>query len=136
MKKMKKIILKKMKYDSEFSFPRTIFHPQVWIREVHWISTSAGVFNPCTTILAVVVLLFLVGMALAYARRQPVVAFGLLFVLIHLIVESTIVNLEMVFEHRMYLPMAAASTKMMFSGSQWLKLHFSYNFVLFRRISG
>ena len=86
---------------------------------IHWISTSAGVFNPCTTILALVVLLFLVGMALAYARRQPVVAFGLLFVLIHLIVESTIVNLEMVFEHRMYLPMAGVAILMAGIAVNW-----------------
>ena len=76
---------------------------------VHWVATSRGFFSPLSTLLAMVTLFSLTGMVIARVRRQPVVAFGVLFILLHLVVESTIVNLEMVFEHRMYLPMVGVA---------------------------
>ena len=76
---------------------------------LHWIRTSSGLFDPATTTLAVTTLSCLVGVTILQARRHPVAAFGALFLLLHLVIESTIVNLEMIFEHRMYLPMVGVA---------------------------
>ena len=68
------------------------------------IPLSRSLFEPPVTLAAVTGLLALVSMAFALVRRLPVLAFGLAFFLVGHSMESTVVNLELVHEHRNYVP--------------------------------
>lgn len=70
------------------------------------IITSTGLFNPVTTVLSIAFLLAWVAMAWKLRRRSPGLAFAVAWFLIGHAMESTILPLELVFEHRNYLPMA------------------------------
>ncbi|MDA8095550.1 MAG: hypothetical protein M0T84_16900 [Betaproteobacteria bacterium] len=66
---------------------------------------SKGLFNPPATFWAIAGLAGLLGVALASLKRAPILAFGLLWFFVGHAMESTFIPLELVFEHRNYLPM-------------------------------
>ncbi len=68
------------------------------------IAVSRGLFEPVTTLLAILGWLAVVSLAAALQRAIPLVAFAVFFFLVGHTVESTVLPLEMVFEHRNYLP--------------------------------
>lgn len=70
----------------------------------HAIPVSNSFFSPWTTIFAIVALIVLGGIAIWWLRKKPLICFPILFFLLNHVVESTIIPLEMVFEHRNYLP--------------------------------
>jgi hypothetical protein len=65
---------------------------------------STGLTDPPTTLAAIVALGLLAIAALALRKRAPLPAFGVLLFLAGHALESTAFPLEMVFEHRNYLP--------------------------------
>lgn len=65
---------------------------------------SQSLLAPSNTILSLIALLCLLALAVAFARRQRLLSFGILWFLGNLAIESTVVPLEIVFEHRLYLP--------------------------------
>lgn len=67
---------------------------------------SRGWLQPPTTLLAVAGLIGLLGTALALRRRWPLLALAILFFLAGHLLESTVIGLELYFEHRNYLPAA------------------------------
>ncbi|MEJ5347411.1 MAG: hypothetical protein WHS46_01805 [Desulfosoma sp.] len=70
----------------------------------HDVELSTSIFSPITTLLSMCA----IGAALFYAvaarKRQPVITFGILWFFTTLSIESSIVPLELMFDHRMYLP--------------------------------
>ena len=68
------------------------------------ITLSTSLFNPITTILSALLLVGLLGSAVALRKRLPLYAFGILFFFVGHALESTIFALELAFEHRNYLP--------------------------------
>lgn len=68
---------------------------------------STGWITPVTTLPAVLALAALVAAAVAVRRRLPWFAFAVGFVLACLLLESTVVPLELMHEHRMYLALVA-----------------------------
>jgi hypothetical protein len=70
----------------------------------HDIPVSTGPFQPPTTILSILGLVAGSISAVAFHRRWPLLSFGFLFFVVNHSVESTILPLEIVFEHRNYLP--------------------------------
>jgi hypothetical protein len=71
----------------------------------HDFIVSRSLFDPVTTVLAAAGWMVILWLALRNARSRPQLAFPVLaFLLLHSI-EAGPVNLELVFEHRMYLPM-------------------------------
>jgi hypothetical protein len=66
--------------------------------------TSTSVLHPPTTLLAIVVVLGLIGYGLWVAKKRPLLSFCILWYFGNLVIESSIFPLEMVFEHRLYLP--------------------------------
>ena len=70
----------------------------------HDINISTSFFTPWTTIPAIFIVLLFICIGLSQARKRPIVAFAILFFFLNHIVESTIIPLELVFEHRNYLP--------------------------------
>jgi len=69
------------------------------------IPLSSGLLSPPTTGLAILGLMGLLAGAWACRSRAPLVSFGLLFFLVGHSMESSIFGLEMVHEHRNYLPL-------------------------------
>ena len=69
------------------------------------IIVSRGLFVPPTTLPAVAGVLLLLAAGLALRNRYPLASFGILFFLTGHSMESTVIALELVHEHRNYLPM-------------------------------
>jgi len=67
------------------------------------VTISTGLLSPWTTLPAVLGWLLLSALAILQARRWPVASFAVLFFLASHVLESTILPLELVFEHRNYL---------------------------------
>ena len=70
----------------------------------HDVVLSTSLFKPWNTIPAVLVVFLLIGTGLFLIKKKPVVAFAILFFFLNHIIESSIIPLELVFEHRNYLP--------------------------------
>ncbi|MBI5789354.1 MAG: tetratricopeptide repeat protein [Candidatus Schekmanbacteria bacterium] len=65
---------------------------------------SHGLFNPPTTFLSLLGFCALVFLIFRSARKSPLLSFTLLWFIGNLIIESTIIPLEIIYEHRLYLP--------------------------------
>ena len=75
----------------------------------HDFSVSRSLLDPITTLLSFCVLLALLVVAVMTARRFRIVSFAIFWFFLHLALESSILPLELVHEHRMYLPMVGLS---------------------------
>ncbi len=71
----------------------------------HEFLVSRGLLDPATTLLALLTLLLTVILAVRAIPARPRVVFPILAYLLLHSMESAPISLEMVFEHRMYLPM-------------------------------
>lgn len=65
---------------------------------------STSLFSPLTTLYSLIAILVLIGLAILIARRERLLSFCILWFLGNLVIESSVICLEMVFEHRTYLP--------------------------------
>ncbi len=70
----------------------------------HSTIVSTSLISPWTTLPAIVSIFASFGAAIFFARRFPLICFAVLFFLINHLVESTFIPLELVFEHRNYIP--------------------------------
>lgn len=64
---------------------------------------STGLLSPLTTVLALLLHLTVIITAVVQRRRWPVLAMAILFFYASHLLESTVINLELYFEHRNYL---------------------------------
>jgi len=65
---------------------------------------SMSLFSPLSTFFALIFLSILVLIAWKTRNRQRLISFGISWFLVNLVIESTIIPLELEFEHRLYLP--------------------------------
>jgi tetratricopeptide (TPR) repeat protein len=70
----------------------------------HDIQISTSFFQPWTTVAALCLIITLIVLALAGIRKRPVIGFAVLFFFLNHIIESSFLPLELIFEHRNYLP--------------------------------
>ncbi|WPD21714.1 MAG: tetratricopeptide repeat protein [Candidatus Electrothrix scaldis] len=70
----------------------------------HDVHLSTSLFFPFTTLSSIVFLTLLVIFSFRYHKKQPLLSFAILFFLFNHTVESSFLNLEIIFEHRNYLP--------------------------------
>jgi len=70
----------------------------------HDIAISTGLLDPPTTIIAMLIILTLLCLTILKSKRWPLVSFCILFFFINHVIESTAFSLELVFEHRNYIP--------------------------------
>lgn len=70
----------------------------------HDIAISTSLFNPWKTFTSLAFVIILISWTLLKIRKHPFIAFSILFFFLNHSVESTFVPLELVFEHRNYLP--------------------------------
>jgi tetratricopeptide (TPR) repeat protein len=85
---------------SQLLFP----HPSR-LNLIHHIPTSRSLIEPISTLFALVGIAGLVWSAIRFRKQYRVLSFCVLWFLGNLAIESTVVPLEMIFEHRLYLPM-------------------------------
>ena len=82
-----------------------LLYPAPWRFSIeHDINHSLSLITPWTTLPAIAAVAGLIGFALLNSRKYPLLSFGILFFFLNHLVESTILPLELVFEHRNYLP--------------------------------
>jgi tetratricopeptide (TPR) repeat protein len=72
----------------------------------HDVVLSRSLIDPPSTILALLGLCIMVVFIFAYRKKYPLVTYGMLWFLLNLVIESSFIPLELIFEHRMYLPSA------------------------------
>ena len=70
----------------------------------HDFSLSYSLFQPPATALSLVLIVTGIFTAVYNAKRNPFLSFGIIWFFGNLMIESSVVGLELVFEHRTYLP--------------------------------
>lgn len=70
----------------------------------HQVTVSTSIFTPPTTLAAILFILAICGLSLYYLRKFPLICFPIVFFFLNQLIESTILPLELIFEHRNYLP--------------------------------
>lgn len=70
----------------------------------HPVVVSTSLLHPVTTLLSLLAIAGLILMALYRLRTAPILSFAILFYFVNQLMESSIIPLELVFEHRNYLP--------------------------------
>lgn len=70
----------------------------------HFFLVSHSLLNPIATLPAILVIGGLFVLALYLAKKHRLVSFCILWYLINLVIESSVIGLEIIFEHRNYLP--------------------------------
>jgi len=65
---------------------------------------SISLFNPLTTLPSLIGILGLIFLGIFLARKQRLVSFCILWFLGNLVIESSVIPLAIIFEHRVYLP--------------------------------
>ncbi|GAB6058155.1 tetratricopeptide repeat protein [Desulfonatronum parangueonense] len=71
---------------------------------VHEIELSRSLFTPWTTLPAILFWGGVVGLGTFLAKKQPLISFCLLFFVVTHLIESSIIPLELIYEHRNYIP--------------------------------
>jgi tetratricopeptide (TPR) repeat protein len=66
--------------------------------------TSHGILDPPSTLLSILIVCGLIGYSFWSARKNPLFSYFVLWYFGNLVIESSIFPLEMVYEHRLYLP--------------------------------
>ncbi len=69
-----------------------------------FIEHSTSLWKPWTTIPSFFFLAFFIYLAYALRRKQKLLSFGMFWLLLNLLVEQTIIPLQLVYHHRLYLP--------------------------------
>jgi protein O-mannosyl-transferase len=70
----------------------------------HDISISTGLLDPPTTIIAILIIFAILCLTIFKSKKWPLVSFCIFFFFINHVIESTAIPLELVFEHRNYIP--------------------------------
>jgi Flp pilus assembly protein TadD len=86
-------------YMSLLIFP----HPKR-LNLLHDFSISHSFIDPITTLLSFIAIAGLMVTAIWLAKRERLLSFCILWFLGHLVIESSVLGLEIIFEHRVYLP--------------------------------
>lgn len=70
----------------------------------HSFQISTSLFNPISTVLSILFIAGAIGYAIYSAKKRPLLSFCILFFFLNHAIESTIFPLELIFEHRNYIP--------------------------------
>ncbi|MDZ7830668.1 MAG: tetratricopeptide repeat protein [Desulfobacterales bacterium] len=82
-----------------------IFYPKPdRLSVAHDVVVSESLFAPWTTLPSILFISFLILISVFQLKKRPILSFSILFFFLNHIIESSIIGLEMIFEHRNYLP--------------------------------
>jgi tetratricopeptide (TPR) repeat protein len=71
---------------------------------LHDITISTSLFRPWTTMPSILTIFFLICTGFLQIRKRPILSFAILFFFVNHLIESTVLPLQLIFEHRNYLP--------------------------------
>jgi len=87
----------------------------------HNFPLSNSLLDPMTTFFSILTLAALIGLAVVTARKQRLLSFCIMWFFGNLVIESSIVALEIIFEHRVYLPSMTFSLIVVLVVYRWVK---------------
>ncbi len=70
----------------------------------HDIDLSRSLIDPWTTLVAIAAMFVLIGYALYQSRKRPLLSFCILFFFLNHLIEGSFIALDLIFEHRNYIP--------------------------------
>lgn len=70
----------------------------------HSFQISTSLFDPISTVLSILFIAGAISYAIYSAKKQPLFSFCILFFFLNHLIESTFFPLELIFEHRNYIP--------------------------------
>jgi tetratricopeptide (TPR) repeat protein len=70
----------------------------------HEFLVSNSLIDPLTTLFSLAAIAGAVGAAIYFAKKAPLISFCILWFFGNLVIESSVIGLEIIFEHRTYLP--------------------------------
>jgi hypothetical protein len=94
----------------------------------HYFTLSTGLVSPLTTLSSLAFLVLLCGLAVISARQHRLLSFCIFWFLGNLVIESSFIGLEIIFEHRNYLPsmmailLIVSSIFQYFPKPSWLRI--------------
>jgi tetratricopeptide (TPR) repeat protein len=71
---------------------------------LHDFELSQSLLDPLTTSLSIGAIIGLIGLAFYTARKERLISFCILWFFGNLVIESSVIGLEIIYEHRTYLP--------------------------------
>lgn len=89
----------------------------------HDVVVSTSLLQPWTTLPAMSLIFSCIGFGFCQIHKRPIIALAILFFFLNHIIESTIIPLELIFEHRNYLPSLFLFLPVA-AGFKWLYDHF------------
>jgi len=82
---------------------------------------SYSLINPPTTLLSLAVILGLVGIAFYLSKKQRLISFCIIWFFGNLVIESSIIPLAIIYEHRIYLPSMLVSLLVVMLAFRYIK---------------
>jgi tetratricopeptide (TPR) repeat protein len=70
----------------------------------HYFPLSISFFVPLTTFFSFITIFFLIIISWVYKKKCPIICFAILFFFLNHVIESSVIPLELIFEHRNYIP--------------------------------
>ena len=70
----------------------------------HDVTVSTSLIHPWTTLPSIALIFLLIAFAIFMIKKRPILSYAILFFFLNHVIESTFVPLELIFEHRNYLP--------------------------------
>ena len=71
---------------------------------IHGFQISTSPLNPLSTLPSLLFIFGIIGLLVVLARKYPLISFSFLFFFVNHLMESTILPLELAYEHRNYIP--------------------------------
>ncbi|MHC1729163.1 MAG: hypothetical protein AB9866_24730 [Syntrophobacteraceae bacterium] len=70
----------------------------------HYVELSTSLISPPTTLVSLLFIMTIIGASIFIRKKSPIISFGILWYFINISMESTVIPLELIFEHRLYIP--------------------------------
>ena len=87
----------------------------------HDFALSNSLLDPMTTFFSIFTIAALIGLAVVTAKKQRLLSFCIVWFFGNLVIESSILPLEIIFEHRVYLPSMMFSLIVVLFVYRWVK---------------
>jgi tetratricopeptide (TPR) repeat protein len=84
---------------------------------------SHSLFNPMTTLLSLIFIIGLIALAVYLAKKERLISFCILWFFGNLVIESSIIPLAIIFEHRTYLPSMMVCLVPVLSGDRFVRMN-------------
>lgn len=82
-----------------------LFYPTSFrLTLLHDIEISSSLFNPWSTFPAMLIIFLVITIAIIISRKENLIAFCILFFFLNHMIEGSFIPLELIFEHRNYIP--------------------------------